>query len=165
MIDQTLFQASWVLLCDRFGREQSSVLMHAYYKTLSPVLNDDEFRAACQRIFVEREFFPRPADFMAATRPDPALEALAQWEQVHEMMRGFPAVLSPEAKRVVAMLGGESKLRNTQLDAVQYVRRDFMALYGDVAEIARREEGGRIAPTRESLRLTAEIMDAAGDAA
>jgi hypothetical protein len=167
MIDQNVFQASWVLLCDRFGREQSMPLMLAYYRTLSPALTTEQFKAACQRIFVEREFFPRPADFLADSRPDPKAEALEQWEQVHELMKGEPANLSPEAKRVVRMLGGEYKLRNTQLDAVQYVRRDFLELYGDVVTIARREQGERIEPTRESLRLVSDIMEAArdGDAA
>jgi hypothetical protein len=161
MLDPQVFQAAWVLLCDRFGREQSTPLMLAYYKTLAPQLSDVEFKAACQRIFTEREFFPRPADFLDGVRPDPQVEALAQWEQVHELMKGEPANLTPEAKRVVAMLGGQQKLRNTPLDAVQYVRRDFMELYGDTVELGRRENFARIEPTPESLRLTAAIMDAA----
>jgi hypothetical protein len=163
MINEATFQAAWVLLCERFNREPSDALMQAYYKVLSPAMSTAQFEAACQRIFVEREFFPRPADFLAEVRTDPAVEATAQWEQVHEMMRGFPAQLSAESRRVVGMLGGETKLRNTPIDAIQYVRRDFLQLYGDVAALAQREQGDRIEPTREGLRLTAEIMDAAKD--
>jgi hypothetical protein len=161
MIDERVFQASWVLLCDRFGREQSNPLMLAYYRAISPHLTTDQFKAACQRIFVEREFFPRPADFLADARPDPKAEALEQWEQVQALMKGEPATLTMEARRVVGMLGGEYKLRMTNLDAVQYIRRDFMELYGDAVEVARREAGGRILPTPEGNAITAALMNGA----
>lgn len=166
MISDKLFRDSWALLCDRFSKQPSTPLMLAYYKTLSPQMSDEQFKAAAQRIFVEREFFPRPADFLDGVRVDPRAEALEQWEQVHELMRGFPVreKLTEEAKRCIRMLGGEHKLRNTDLDAVQYVRRDFLELYADAADIARREAGNRIAPTAEGLRLTDEIMAAARDA-
>jgi hypothetical protein len=159
MIDEKVFRDSWALLCDRFGREQSKPLMLAYYRAISPQLTTDQFKAACQRIFVEREFFPRPADFLADARPDPKAEALEQWEQVQALMKGEPANLSPEAKRVVNMLGGERKLRMTDLDAIQYVRRDFMELYDDAVEVARREAGGRILPTPEGNAITQALMD------
>jgi hypothetical protein len=96
--------------------------------------------------------------------PDsPVAQTGEQWERVQELMRGFGAMadLDPEAYRVVRMLGGESKLRNTPVDAVQFVRRDFMELYGDAAEVAAREAGHRIASTPEGDRLTAEIMQKA----
>jgi hypothetical protein len=159
MLDQKVFRDAWALLCDRFGRERSTPLMLAYYKTLSPSMTTDQFRAACQRIFVEREFFPRPADFLEAVRPDPKASALEQWEQVHELMRGYPANLSAEARRVVAMLGGEHKLRMTPLDAIQYVRRDFMELYGDAVQVALREAGNRVLPTPEGSAITAALME------
>jgi hypothetical protein len=158
VIDEKVFGAAWTLLCERFNRPSSLPLMTAYYKAISPQLSTAQFEAAVQRIFVDREFFPRPADFLAEVRPDPKADALEQWVQVHELMRGFGDrhALDPAATRAVAMLGGISKLRNTPLDAVQWVRRDFLQLYGDVAHQP------LIAPTPEGLRLTARIMDEAG---
>jgi hypothetical protein len=159
MIDEKVFRDSWALLCERFGKEPSLPLMTAYYKAISPQLSTAQFEAACDRIFMEREFFPRPADFLAEVRPDPKADALEQWEQVQELMRGETADLDPTAKRVVRALGGTAKLRNTSLDAVQYVRRDFMALYADLST---NHDTARIEPTAEGLRLTARIMDEAG---
>ena len=160
MVDETTFKDTWALLCDRFGRQPSTPLMLAYYRTLSPRLTTEQFRAAAQHVFEIREFFPRPADFLEAGQPDAEAAALEQWELVQDLMRGFGdrSRLSEESKRVIGILGGETKLHNTQLDAVQYVRRDFLELYGDAVQIMRREAGERIAPTPESLRLTARIM-------
>jgi hypothetical protein len=156
MLDQAIFKSAWAILCERFDRQRSDTLMMAYYKVLAPQLSTSQFQAACARIFVDREFFPRPADFLAEVRPDPRLAATTQWEAVQELMRGETADLDPTAKRVVRALGGTAKLRNTSLDAVQYVRRDFMALYADLST---NHDAARIEPTAEGLRLTARIMD------
>lgn len=163
MIDEKTFRDAWALLCDRFSKQPSTPLMLAYYKTLTERMDTQQFKLAAQRIFEEREFFPRPADFLEGARPDPVASALEQWEQVLDLMRGFGnrERLTAESRRVVALLGGEQKLRNTDLDAIQYVRRDFMELYGDAVQVSQREAGGRIEPTKESLRLTAEIMEGA----
>lgn len=159
MIDEKVFKDSWVLLCDRFNREASRPLMLAYYRALSPVMDTARFREACNRIFRSNEFFPKPDDFLHRDGVDRQATALEAWEQVHDLMRGFLPLdeLDPEARRAVDMMGGERKLRNTPLDAVQYVRRDFMDLYGDAVAIAERE-GRRIEGTEEGLRITREIM-------
>jgi hypothetical protein len=161
VIDETVFKDTWALLCDRFNRAPSTPLMLAYHGTLKHRLTTEQFKAAAQKIFEEREFFPRPADFLEAGQPDLEAAALEQWEVVQDVMRGFGGHdrLTEEARRVMSLLGGETKLRNTQLDSVQYVRRDFLQLYGDAVQVARREGGERIAPTAESLRLTAQIME------
>ena len=165
MIDERTFRDTWALLSERFNRQLSTPLMMAYYHSLSARMSTAQFKAAAQVVFETREFFPRPADFLEAGQPSAEAEVLEQWELVQELMRGFGnrAALSEEARRVVGLLGGETKLRNTQLDAVQYVRRDFLELYGNAVQIARREGGERIAPTPESLRLTEAIMN--GEAA
>lgn len=157
MIDEKVFRDAWALLCDRFGRQPSTPLMLAYYKTLNDRMTTAQFKASAQRIFVEREFFPRPADFLG---DDTKASALEQWEQVQDLMRGFGnrEALNAESKRVVLMLGGESKLRSTPLDAMQYVRRDFLALYGDAAEVAQREAGGRIEATREGRQIAESLV-------
>ena len=160
MIDEKVFRDSWVLLCERFGRQHSGPLMMAYYGCISPKMTTEQFKAAARKAFEDREYFPRPADFLETVKPDRTADALQQWELVQLLMQGYgtPESLSLEARRVVRLLGGETKLRNTPLDSVQWVRRDFLKLYGDACEVAEREAGHRIEATPEGNRLTAEIM-------
>lgn len=157
MIGREVFDDAWALLCERFNREPSRALAVAYYKILSPQMDSEEFRAAANRIFRGHEFFPRPDDFLEAEDAD--TRALTAWEQVHRLMQGFATAeqLDPEARRAVRLLGGERKLRNTPLDAVQYVRRDFLKLYGEAAVIAQREDGGQIEVGEEAKRLAAGV--------
>lgn len=158
-IDEKVFKDTWALLCDRFNREPSTPLMLAYYRTLSGRMTTAEFRAAAQAVFEEREFFPRPADFLEAARPDPKAEAMDQWELVQKLMKGDvdTTALSEEGRRVVRMLGGASQLRDTQLDALPFVRRDFMQLYGDAVEIARREQRPSLAAGPEAKKIAATV--------
>lgn len=158
MIEESVFKDTWTLLCDRFARQPSTPLMLAYYRSLSPKMSTDEFRAAAQRVFEEREFFPRPADFLDTVKPDTEAEALGEWERVQDVMRGLakPDTLGPRGQHVVRLLGGVTKLRNTPVDDVQWVRKDFLAMYGDKA--SERAERELIAPTPEGNRLTAAIM-------
>lgn len=161
MIDKPTFKRAWALLCERFNREPSDVMTQMYYRTLSARMSTEEFQHAAQRIFNEREFWPKPADFYTeADRGDPEATALEQWEVVHSIMRGFGGEerLTAEGKRVVAMLGGERKLRNTKLDEVQFVRRDFLKLYGDAQAIAQRETRPLIQANEEGQAITAAAM-------
>ena len=157
MIDEPTFRKAWTLLCERFNREPSTALMQAYYGTLSERMTTDEFRAAANQVFIAREFFPRPLDFLEAVRTDPRAEALDQWEQVQELMRGNIHQLTAEADRVVRILGGPSQLRNTQLEAVPFVRRDFLALYGDAVEISRREHPPTLQGGAEAKRIAGGV--------
>jgi hypothetical protein len=144
MIDEKVFKDYWQLLCERFGRLPSQALLLAYYKSLSPKLDTEQFKAAAQRVFEEREFFPRPTDFLEGDRAAKESEALSQWDAVQDVMRGLAKLagnddLTDESRAVIRLLGGETKLRNTPLDAVQYVRRDFLAMYSDAGAIGNRE--------------------------
>lgn len=159
MIDETVFKNTWTLLCERFGKEPSRLMMKAYYRSLTNRMETVEFQAAASRLFDSAEFFPRPDDFLPDEATDEA-SALEAWEGVHRLMRGFCSTdeLDPEARRVVRLMGGERKLRNTPLDQVQWVRRDFLKLYGDAVAIAGRENGRRIEPTPEGRRITEELV-------
>ena len=154
MIDQDVFKKAWTLLCERFNREPSQVLMSAYYGTLSEQMDTEQFRRAAHQVFVEREFFPRPVDFLNAAQPDPRADALDQWEQCQKLMRGDPVKLTDEGKRVVQLLGGERQLKETKLDAVPFVRKEFLQLYGEAAAIAQRESRQQISASPEARRLT-----------
>lgn len=157
-IDEKAFKDGWALLCDRFNREPSKPVMAAYYQTLSAKLTTEEFRIACQVVFEQREFFPRPADFLEAVRPDPKAEAMEQWEEVQKLMRGNGGwELTDEGQRVVRLLGGETHLKQTTRDQTPFVRREFLQLYGDALEIARREERPQLKAGPEAKRIAAGV--------
>lgn len=154
MIDRHEFSKAWALLCERFGKQTSDILFVAYYDALTDRMSTEEFRAAAQRVFEEREFFPRPVDFLQAGR-DTRAEALAQWELAQSVIagnRGYE-VLNAEARRVLLMLGGASELGRANLDQVPFIRREFFQLYGDAADIARREAGVLAAPNARQLTV------------
>jgi hypothetical protein len=160
MIEQSVFKDTWAVLCERFNRDYSPAMATAYYQSLSARLDTEQFKAGVQRVFEQNEFFPKPADFFEVR--DIKAESLEQWELISDVMRGFTPIASPalteESRRVVRLLGGESKLRNTQLDEVQFVRRDFLQLYGDASEIADREHDRRISGGREARKIAAAVQ-------
>lgn len=161
MIDPKEFRAAWVLLCERFNREASDLLMQAYYDDLSSQMDTGMFKRAARIVFREREFFPRPVDFLEAVEPDSEAAALTQWGLVQSVMAGNDDAhrqLDPESRRVVQLIGGIGTLRNTELNRVHFVRREFFDLYGKAAEIARREGVGRIPPSPAAKRITAAAM-------
>lgn len=161
MIEEKVFKDGFALICERFGKVPSPPLVMAYYQSLNSRMDTAQFRAAAQRIFEENEFFPKPADFYAAHTVSKA-EGLEQWELVSDVMRGFMPIthfaLTEETRRVIRLLGGESKLRNTQMEQVQFVRRDFLQLYGDASEISRREQGPQLMGGREARKIAAAVQ-------
>ena len=129
MIDQDVFNIEWAVICERHNRDPSQVLAARYYQSLSPRMTTEEFRAAARVVFEEREFFPRPVDFIDAIRPSVEAEALEQWELCERVMAGSKEAfmhMSPAGRRTVDLLGGTDRLHNTRLNDVQFVRRDFM---------------------------------------
>lgn len=160
MIDQTKFKSAWALLCERFGRTPSRPLMVTYYRSLSPRMTTEQFEVAAQRLFDGAEFFPRPDDFAEAGGANPEAVALEQWELVQDLMRGFEVNgLTAESQRIIRMLGGEYELRMTPLDRVPFVRRDFLQLYGEAAEIARRANMPRLDATAQGDELAAAALE------
>ena len=60
--------------------------------------------------------------------------------------------MSPTGKRTVRLLGGPDRLRNTKLDQVPFVRRDFLKLFGDAEEIYRREKQRTALPLSDEAK-------------
>ncbi len=157
-IDEAVFRDGWAFLCDRFSREPSKPVMAAYYRSLTERMTTEEFRTACQVVFEQREFFPRPADFLEAVRPDPKAEAMEQWEQVQILMHGNGGYrLTAEGQRVVRLLGGETRLKQTTHDQTPFLRREFLQLYGAALEIARREERPQLEAGPEAKKIAAGV--------
>ena len=155
MIDQDVFNIEWAVICERFNRDPSHVLAARYFQALSPRMTTEEFLAAARVVFEEQTFFPRPMDFIEAIRPSVEAEALAQWELCDQVMAGSTKALermSPAGRRTAQLLGGTDRLRNTRLNDVQFVRRDFMKLFGDAEEIYRREAQPTALPVSDQAR-------------
>lgn len=156
-IDEKVFKDAWALLCDRFNREPSKPVLAAYYETLSAKMTTAEFRIAAQRVFEEREFFPRPVDFLNAVRPDSRADALAQWELAQEYIAGNDVQLDAEAERVIGLLGGRRQLGMANTDTMPFVRKEFLQLYGEAAEIARRENQARLNSSEEGRKIASGV--------
>ncbi len=155
MIDQDVFNIEWAVICERCNRDPSQVLAARYYQSLSPRMTTDEFRVAARVVFEECEFLPPVAAFIAAIRPSVEAEALEQWERCEHVMGGSKQALmrmSPTGRRTVQLLGGIDRLRNTKLDEIQFVRRDFLKLFGDAEEIHRRETEPTALPVSDEAK-------------
>lgn len=149
MIDDGVFRNWWADLCERFRMtgedEPSQRQLKRYYRYLSERMDTDTFERAAEVVWAEREFFPKPSDFMdAAETPEGA--ALEQWELCHQIMQDSRRAhellerMDAEGQRVVRMMGGVRQLTRTQLDEVQWRRKEFMRLYGTASVAAGREQ-------------------------
>ena len=158
MIDQTVFKAEWAILCDRFNREMSVPVTTRYYQALTDRMDTRTFRDACALVFASNEFFPTPEQFIQAVQPE--VESLNQWELCQRVMEGDSVLdrMDRYGQRVVALLGGPAKLRDTQVENVPHVRRDFLAFYQDVSD--GKASADRLPEvTPESRRIVGEIMN------
>ena len=161
MIDQDVFNIEWAVICERCNRDPSQVLAARYYQSLSPRMTTEEFRVAARVVFEECEFLPPVAAFIEAVRPSVEAEALEQWELCERVMAGSKKALmrmSPAGRRTAQLLGGMDRLRNTKLAEIQFVRRDFLKLFGDAEEIHRRETEPTALPLSDQAK---EILAAA----
>ena len=134
MIDQDVFNIEWAVICERCNRDPSQVLSARYYQSLSPRMTTDEFRVAARVVFEECEFLPPVAAFIEAIRPSVEADAMEQWELCRQVMAGSTKALTrmnPAGRRTVDLLGGMDRLRNTRLNDVQFVRRDFALKFGE----------------------------------
>lgn len=167
MIEKGVFKNEWAALCERFRltgkKEPSQLMMRRYYRYLSGRLSTDQFRQAAQVVYAEREFFPKPADFVEAVATDSDLEALEQWELVRSAMKrsrdGLPEEATEETRRLVAKEGGLRSMGLVKLDEMQFVERRFKRAYGTLA--ATREGRKELPPVTEEGRKA--LQDAGVD--
>ena len=152
MIDEGIWKNEWTLLCERFrltgDREPSRIMRKRYYEYLSPRMDTDEFRRAAMLIYSEREFFPRPADFLPGER---GLGAAIAWEALRPLLRNSGSsleTLDDAAKRAVRAMGGLGAIGASESD-LPFRRREFMELYESFASTS---ELALIEPTPD-LRL------------
>lgn len=136
--------ALWTLMNERFGTTRSVELGGFYFQELSAALPDDAIKAGVRKVLVSARFFPSPDEIMAAAGLSSEANALAEWDTCYAMMEGSSQAygrLSETGKKLVRLLGGEAALRNTPLDSVPFVRKEWLKLYADASEIDAHERG------------------------
>lgn len=139
MIDLQVFRTEWALLCERFrmtgGQEPSQLMMRRYYEYLSPRMDTEVFVAAARQVYAEREFFPRPVDFVEAAGPGEDRGAV-EWEKVSKLLRnsGSPLdSLDEPARRAVRAMGGLFRI-GERASELHFRRREFLEHYAAYAD-------------------------------
>lgn len=132
MIDAEVFASVWEKLCRRFNnreinREES--LDYLAYLNASG-LTTEAFVSAAEAAWATREFFPRPADFLAA-------ESLTGWRALRELagcgqyepdkILAARAKVPARAWKAIQAVGGTDMIRDAR--DLSYVRREFLHAY------------------------------------
>jgi len=158
MIDQNVFRTEWTILCERWNRTHTREVAARYFQFLNDRMDTAAFRDACAHVFATNEFFPTPEQFVLAVQLPPEADALDQWELCLRVMEGDSVLdrMNPCGRRVVALLGGPNKLRNTMVESVPFVRKDFLAFYRDVNDGVAR---GHLLPGAEVTPESKRIVD------
>jgi hypothetical protein len=156
------FATWWPALCERFNREPSTLLAAMYFDSLRERLSDEEFVAAASSIFESHRYWPSPRDFIQEAKGSAQADALEQWSRCQRQMRGASGVaaeLDAAGQRAVELLGGMHRLRQTVLEQVQWVRKDFLALYQQVREVEERQGVPALQPaTEEEYQLLSSVV-------
>lgn len=145
----------WAVLCERFDRQPSQMLSALYFDSLSARLTEDEFKRGASRVFESSRFWPTPEEIVREARAGDEDEALAQWAVCFRAMGGVSGKADkpdPVTVRIIAHLGGLGRLKDTTPDALAFVRRDFMALYRDLAERSERSKAPVLSPMTDDTR-------------
>lgn len=172
MIDRDVFADEFGLLDKHFPGERSVEETRRYYRVLSERMDTREFTSACERLFIEREHFPRPKDFLEAVGESSDHRARRLWPKVRKvagaysryprfgedgeryyrhrrMMEDLPA----DVQEAVRRLGGVGHIAHATDDERPHLRRKFIQLMEDVSrEVQRRE----LPPGEEQQNLEPE---------
>lgn len=123
----------WSRLCRRFGRQFSNEEAADYLAYLEARgMTTETALGAAEAVWATREFFPRPADFLAG-------EATAGWVAILEFAekwtrhlsgddaRALLAAIPERAKRALDALGGMDVVRNAK--DLSRTRRDYFEAF------------------------------------
>lgn len=130
-IDREVFAAVWERLCRRFNRDvnHDESLDYLTYLDASG-LDTEAFMQAAEAAWATREFFPRPADFLAgeSLRGWRALRELAGTSQYEpDKLKAARAAIPKRAWQAIQAIGGVDAIREAR--DVSYVRREFLSAY------------------------------------
>lgn len=160
---QEAFGDWWALLQDRFGQEKSKTVAAFYYRTLEGQLSVSELDEAMAKVAYANTYFPTPKEIVEAVDVGLDLEAEAteQWDRCQSVMQGRISALedmTPAGQKTVRLLGGPDRLRQTKLDEVKWVRKEFLRLYEHATEIHERETEALPEWTDEGRETYRKIM-------
>jgi hypothetical protein len=131
MIDRDVFAEVWAKLCRRFGRKVDPAEISDYLGYLDGSgLTTEAFVAAAEAVWATREFFPRPADFLAG-------ESLTGWRALCELATtnqyepekiiAARSKVPPRAFKALTAIGGTDLIREAR--DLSYVRREYLSAY------------------------------------
>ena len=131
MIDRDVFAEVWGRLCRRFNRKLDTAELDDYVTYLDASgLTTEEFVAASEAAWATREFFPRPADFLAGecVRGWRALIDMVRIGQYdHDKLKTARLAIPKRAWEAIHTIGGLDVVRNAK--DLSYVRREFIHAY------------------------------------
>lgn len=141
MIDRDVFAEVWARLCRRFNRESDMAELQDYLAYLDASgLSTAEFVAAADAAWATREFFPRPADFLAgegvrgwralldlcAISPHAEIDADGEDRNARARIEARKAV-PDRAWKAIQAIGGTDMIRNAK--DLSYVRREYLSAF------------------------------------
>lgn len=174
MITDWVFTRAWKRLEDRWGKQAAGAAKD-YREFLDPLMDDEEFHAAAKAVWATREFFPRPADFLAVKRDEcwSSIKTIAQdaatlrrslsgpeedESPYHKRLKAWPErlrALPLAAQIAVDALGGVFTISDSSADTMR-MRRDFFSAFEDaVSTIALRKPEPALTPGQRTPAITA----------
>lgn len=142
MIDKEKFVTGMAVLAGAFGREVDAPIQSAYYRVLSPQLNDAEFERAVSRTIETETYWPSPAVLLGKVKQDTTAQALASLEHVTRVtgQHGGYRFLAAETyhqefdaptKAAISAVGGLAAIGNTSEERWPSLQKRFAAAYAD----------------------------------
>lgn len=133
MIDKDVFLKEMSLLEARFGRTIEDAVFNGYYEILSEKLDNQQFSAACKRVFAEEDFFPSPNKFLQKVQANTEDLAVLEWEWILRASasgHSFIGGLTPTAEKALKAIGGLRAVGMADLEfAIPRMRKEFIASY------------------------------------
>ncbi len=138
MISEELFLKEISVLESRFGRSLENAVFEGYYQFLNEKLSNDQFSAACRRVFAEEDFFPSPAKFVEKVKANTEDLAVLEWERVCVAAQNqSPLQLSPAGERALKGVGGLSAVGYADIEfGIPRLRKEFLASYKAHSSVA-----------------------------
>lgn len=154
MIDKTIFAAEWSLLEQRFDVSKGARVVDAYYEFLNGAMDTEAFLLAARSVFVSREFFPRPIDFIEVGVEDlwqRVIEAISVYEPPNFPGGRIFQELPQAAQDAIRTIGGLNSARAIWQDSPLRLRGAFMRAY--TAIVASPSRLGEVKPNEPVGRL------------
>ena len=153
--------ALWALLNERFGTTKSVELGAFYFQELAAQLDSQAIKAGVRKVLVSARFFPSPDEIMQAAGMSPEAAALSEWGLCQSLMEGSRTAyerMSETGRKMVRLLGGAAALRNSSIDSVPFIRKEWLKHYSDAQEIDAHERKMLAPMTAEGRKLLSAAL-------